>query len=146
MSEKIGRPSIYSQELADKICERLMLGESLRKICGDEGMPEKRTVCYWLRDKEDFFHQYARAREVQMELMAEEIMDISDDDSGDTMTITGPDGKLRDIENKEFTSRAKLRVDTRKWIMSKLATKRFGDKQEVNVNQTNLPPPSWVNE
>lgn len=140
-----GRPTLFNKEVADKICQRLMLGESLRKICKDNDMPELSTVIYWLQDseeKKEFIMQYARAREVQMELMGDDILEIADDGTNDLMIIENG----AEIENKEVTNRSKLRVETRKWIMSKLAPKKYGDKIDVTTGgeALNLPPPSFI--
>ncbi len=59
-----GRPSIYSNDLADLICERLACGESLRKICDDKNLPDRSTVIRWLARDPDFATKYARAREI----------------------------------------------------------------------------------
>jgi len=125
----IGRPSSYTEATAEAICERLASGESLRKICASEGMPSQPTVFKWIKDVPDFAKQYASAREAQMEHMAEEILAISDEASGDTIvTETGakPDS--------EWIQRSKLRVDTRKWLMSKMAPKKYGDKVEQFIS------------
>lgn len=66
---KFGRPTDYMPEVAEDICNLLMLGESLRSICKRPGMPAIRTVMYWLQRHEDFMQQYARAREIQAELL-----------------------------------------------------------------------------
>lgn len=95
-----------------------------------EGMPSVRTVLRWLReDKDGFCAQYARAKEEQADMMIEEMIDISDDGTNDLMTIEKGDMSY-EIENKEVTNRSKLRVDTRKWIASKLKPKKYGDKLE----------------
>ena len=112
---KRGRPSRYTPELAAVICERLAGGESLRSICADEAMPGMSTVMGWLFDDkhEGFPEQYARAREAQAELRADEITDIADG-----------------VEHgaSEAVQAARLRVDARKWIAAKLLPKRYGDK------------------
>ncbi len=87
-------------------------------------MPAIRTVMYWLQRHEDFMQQYARAREIQAELLAEEIIEIADDSSGDV--IVDDDGKEQ--TNHERVARSRLRVDARKWYASKLAPKRYGDR------------------
>lgn len=88
----------------------MALGESLRKICRDEGMPDESTVRLWaVSNRNGFYPHYARARESQMEAMAEDIIDIADD-------------------KEEDPQRARLRVDTRKWLMSKIAPKVYGDR------------------
>ena len=121
-----GRPCEYSQEKADEICIRMADGESLRSICRDEHMPDMSTVLRWLGRKElDHFRlQYAHAREVGLEQMAGEILEIADDTRLDTSYNKHGD----EVANNEWIQRSKLRVDTRKWILSKLLPKKYGDR------------------
>lgn len=119
-----GRPSDYSQATCLAICERLSLGESLRSICRDEAMPDARTVFRWLGIHEEFRQQYARAREALTEFWAEQIIDISDESQDDTIV----DDKGNERVNAEFVARSKLRVDTRKWLMARMAPKKYGDR------------------
>lgn len=118
------RPSGYSQEIADTICSDLAAGLSLREIAAKDGMPSRDTMRRWLGQFPEFQAHYARARELQMEHYAEEILDISDDASADVSI--GSDG-IKRVDN-EAIQRSRLRVDTRKWLMSKLAAKKYGDK------------------
>lgn len=146
-----GRPSAFSRELADTICERLSLGESLRSICRDEEMPSQSMVFRWLSSDQAFREQYAHAREVQADSWADDIVEIADDSTGDT--IKDPEtGNER--FNSEYAARSRLRVDTRKWLMARMAPKKYGDKitQEVTgadgaplvpiINLTGRPEPS----
>jgi hypothetical protein len=119
----MGRPSSFTQEIADRICERIAEGEGLRRIVLDEGMPSEKTVYRWLRENGDFRQQYACAREDQAEHFLDEIMDIADDASRDTVATDSGE-----VANTEWIQRARLRVDARKWAMSKLAPKKYGDK------------------
>lgn len=131
-----GRPTLFSQELADSICERIATSEdSLHKICTDENMPHRLTVNRWLKENKEFCNQYARAKEEQMDYMAQRILEISDDSSQDTTTIVKND-QIIEIENKEWVNRSKLKVDTRKWLMGKLAPKKYGEK--VDIKQTSV--------
>lgn len=140
-------PTIFNQEIADQICEEIATSsKSLRKICSQEGMPSVRTVLYWLSegDKTDspdhlreFLHQYVRAREMQADFLAEEIIEIADDSSDDVLRakkVKNADGSEMILleEHKEFTNRSKLRVDARKWIASKFKPKKYGDKVDLN--------------
>lgn len=120
----MGRPSEFSQETADAICLRMAEGESLRQICTDENMPDKTTVLRWLGRYDEFRTQYAHAREAQADYWAEEIIEISDESAKDT--IATEDGTER--MNSEFVARSRLRVDTRKWLMARMAPKKYGDK------------------
>ncbi len=131
-----GRPSSYTPEMGDQICERLAAGESLRAICKDPEMPAERSVYYWLSDEgqKAFLQRYARAREAQTEAMAEEILEIADDATNDWMDRQNKDGSISRVVDQENIQRARLRVDTRKWMMSKLAPKKYGDRLDLSVD------------
>lgn len=128
----VGRPTIYSQELADEICRQIATSSiSLRTLCAKEGMPDVSTILRWRNTNKEFCEQYARAKEEQADFMAEEMLEIADDGSNDTlMTEKG------EIENKEWTNRSKLRVETRKWLASKLKPKKYSEKLQVDNNHS----------
>jgi hypothetical protein len=115
-----GRPPEYSAEIGAEICTRIAEGESLRQICKAPGMPAKTTVFRWLADERriTFRDQYARAREAQMETLAEEILEIADGTVADNAAV----------------ALARVRIDSRKWLMSKLAPKKYGDKLDLSVD------------
>jgi hypothetical protein len=124
-----GRPSEYDANVADFICERISHGESLNKIVRDEDMPGNGTVFRWLAARPEFREKYARAREAQMDAMAEEILAIADESQYDFKEVNGCT-----IVDHENIQRSRLRVDTRKWLMAKLAPKKYGDKQQMEVS------------
>ncbi|ELY3709794.1 DNA packaging protein [Cronobacter sakazakii] len=127
--KKTGRPSDYTEELAEIICLRLAEGESLRSVCRDEGMPSKQTVLRWLARNESFRAQYVRAKEEGAEAIAEELFDIADDGSNDWMEKLDKDGEAIGYQlNGEHVQRSKLRIDTRKWYLSKILPKKYGDR------------------
>ena len=129
-----GRPSDYTDDMGLLICERLADGESLRSIGGDEGMPSQRTIYRWLAVHEGFRQQYARARETQADTIFDEILDIADNSTNDWMEKHGDQGEnIGWRENGEAMQRAKLRVDARKWMASKLAPKKYGDSQLLKL-------------
>lgn len=108
-----GRPTKYTDKLASEICNRLAAGESLRSICRTEDMPPESTIRGWVVDDvKGFSAQYARARDLGLDCMADEILDIADDDT-------------------EHPARTKIRFDARRWYLSKLAPKRYGEKQQL---------------
>jgi len=130
-----GRPTDYNQEIADKICERLAEGESLRTICEGDDMPNRVTVYRWLFKHEEFSNQYAQAREYQAETMADEMTDIADDGSNDWLERHGEEGEnIGWRENGEAIRRSALRIDTRKWIAARLLPKKYGDKVQANLS------------
>lgn len=109
-----GRPSTYTEEMANRICDKLTEGISLRKLCMQDDFPTASTVYVWLDRNPEFAERYARAREAATEDMLEEIFEIADDP------------KL-DVQDK------RVRIDTRKWAMGKLKPKKYGEKQTVEV-------------
>lgn len=132
--KKKGRPSLYTEELGEKICARLADGESLNSICKDDGMPSERTVRTWALDKNHpFSPKYAQAREIGYLKMADELLDIADDGTNDWMVREREDGSSTELVNHEHIQRSKLRVDTRKWLLSKMLPKVFGDKVSTEV-------------
>jgi hypothetical protein len=74
--------------------------------------------------------QYARAKEAQADAFAEEMLDIADDGTNDWMTKRFGETEV-EMPNPEVLQRSKLRVDTRKWLMSKLQPKKYGEKLAV---------------
>lgn len=126
---KIGRPSDYTEELAESICLRLAEGESLRSVCRDDGMPCKKTVLRWISRIPEFRAQYVHAKEEGAEAIAEELFDIADDGSNDWMEKLDKDGEAIGYQlNGEHVQRSKLRIDTRKWYLSKIMPKKYGDR------------------
>lgn len=124
--KKPGRPSAFSQEIADAICTAIAAGNSLRAICERPDMPAISMVMRWLADDDraEFREQYARAREAQADTLAEQMLQIADDGTNDTQV--DDEGNVR-IDH-DHIARSRLRVDTRKWLASKLAPKKYGDK------------------
>ena len=108
------RPTKYSEELATIIIDRLINGESLRKICSSDNMPDKATVFRWLASNEQLRDQYKLAREIQADMLADDLLNIAD-----TVYRTG--GAL---------TKAKLQIQTRMWIASKLKPRVYGNKPE----------------
>lgn len=124
----MGRPSDYNSEIAAQICGRIADGESLRAICRDESMPASSTVFVWLQKHPVFVEQYTRAREAQADAMADDILDISDNATNDWMQRNHGEDDPGWVANGEHIQRSKLRVDSRKWLASKLQPKKYGDK------------------
>ena len=137
---KQGRPSIYTQELAETICNRIASGESVRSISRDETMPNGDTIYQWVLKRNDFSEQYARARNTQAELMFDELLEIADDGTNDWEERRFG-GQTVEVVNNEAVQRSKLRVETRKWYLSKVLPKKFGDKLDLTTQGDKLPTP-----
>ena len=119
LTRKSGRPSTYTEAIATALCDRLAAGESLRAICRDADMPGRQTVADWLTRDADFFDRYTRARMVGLDDMADELLEIADSAG----TGDGPAARA-----SAEVQRAKLRIDTRRWLLSKLAPQRYGER------------------
>lgn len=124
---KPGRPTVYTQALADEIASRMSQGEPLRKICRDEAMPHWTTVYDWKRVNESFSLRIAGAREAGFDAIAEECLEIADETAFDTVNT-----EHGDRANTEWISRSKLRVETRLKLLARWDPKRYGDKVELN--------------
>jgi hypothetical protein len=115
-----GRPTLYSLDSATRICERIAHGESLIQISKGLGMPRYSTIMQWLRMNSDFADMYRQAREDQADALADEIIKISDDVEGET--------------DSAKVQAARLRVDARKWVASKLKPKAYGERVEAAIS------------
>lgn len=131
----MGRPTDYSEELAGQICDRISSSDLGIRAIAKEFNLNPDTIFAWIYRHPRFSERYARAKETQQEFLAEQILDIADDGSNDYMTIRKGD-ETYNVEDREVTTRSKLRVETRKWLMSKLAPKKFGEKATVDLNVT----------
>lgn len=138
----VGRPDAFTQQLADRVCEELALGKSLRRVCDMDGMPAPNTVFKWMRTREEFLQQYARAKQESADAMAEELLDIVDDARNDYMEDNYDKGRTPGYTlNGENIQRSKLRSDTRKWLMAKMKPKVYGDKVDITSGGEKLPTP-----
>ena len=126
---KRGRPSDYSAEIADTICNRLAGGESLRAICADAGMPNRATISRWLARYEEFRDLYGCAREWQAECLVDKILEIARDSSGDYVEKRLPDGKVVRVVDHENIARSHLRINALKWIAARMAPRKYGNRR-----------------
>jgi len=129
----------FSQEIADEICEVISttsLGiRRLRKKPEYKHWPNPNTIFDWRNKYPSFDEQYTRAKKQQAHVLADEILEIADNVSKDFKIV---DGKVK--TSHEDINRAKLRIDTRKWLLSKVLPKIYGDKllEEKGIDATLL--------
>lgn len=125
-NNKLGRPTIFTSELMKEICDIIASSsKGIRKLCGENAdFPNPDTIYRWIRENKDFSDQYAQAKRQQIEVIVDEIMEIANDASHDL--IVNENGRI--IPNHANIHRSRLRIDTRKWLASKLAPKIYGDK------------------
>jgi hypothetical protein len=109
-AKKVGRPSLYSDRIAQQICELIAEGESLRSICERHGFPSRTVVRDWLVTREDFRAKYARAREEQADVMDEKILDVADSCTPETAQAD------------------RVKIAAYQWRAAKLKPKVYGDK------------------
>lgn len=110
--KKTGRPSDYLPEVAADICALLAEGDSLRKVCERQGMPNKATIFRWLAQHDEFRDQYAKAAETRADAIFESMFDIADSVNEEAAAV----------------AKARLRIDTRKWALARMNPKKYGDK------------------
>ena len=116
-TEKRGRPTAYTHELAEAICQRLAGGESLRSICRGEEMPALSTVLLWVvENRENFSEQYERARGAQGMAYGDYVAEVAED-----VREGGIDPQS-----------AKVMIDAYKWSAERMAPKKYGQKQEID--------------
>ena len=130
-----GRPSKYTDDLAQEICARLSKGEPLAQICRDEGMPAVSTVSDWKEAHPSFSVGFARAREEGFDVIAESCLEIADDAKNDYMEKLAKDGDEQAIKAMEYDAehvqRSKLRIETRLKLLAKWDPRRYGERLEL---------------
>ena len=125
-SERQGRTIIsWSQEVEDEILERLANGETLTRICRDAHMPIRGVAWAWQETVPGFADRMLRARRGFAFAKADEIEDIADDGSNDWMEKTFRDETVT-VFNHEHVQRSKLRIETRRWLIERIASTDFG--------------------
>ena len=124
------RGNTYTEHMGNLICIRLAEGESLNKICKDEGMPDKATVFRWLGAEASFCDKYARARELQAETQFDELIDIVDQPP-ELNHVVDKNGELVEVKfDSSYVQWMKLRVDTRKWTAARMAPKKYAEYKQ----------------
>lgn len=113
----------------DEILAKIRDGSSLLAICknGDDWIPSESTFRGWCDADPDLAANYARAREDRADLIFEQCLDIADKQSADVSVVDGVD-----VIDHNVIARAKLQIDTRKWMLGKMQPKKYGDKLEVD--------------
>ncbi|UWQ30248.1 hypothetical protein [Leisingera sp. M523] len=143
---KPGRPSTFTQKVADEICRRMSLGETLKSICEDPKMPTQTGVAKWRQARPEFDVSYARAREDQMHAWADEIVSLIDGaEMGYNVRVPLASKEMERIKEDGFVTfrfrkhhldHAKAMVDVRKWLMAKVLPAVFGDRLNIDANHT----------
>jgi len=123
----MGRPSSFTQEIADRICERIAGGEPLRQICRDDEMPPWQTVYGWLDAHPDFSERFARARILGFDAIAEDTIEIADTPADAVIITEKADGSV-ETKRGDNVEHRKLRIHTRLQLLAKWDPKRYGER------------------
>ncbi|KTD62404.1 hypothetical protein [Legionella shakespearei] len=129
LSVKKGRPTKYNDTLANEICDTIASSsKGTKKLCLEHShWPCQDTLFTWLKAYPEFSEQYAQAKICQIELLVDEILEISDDESQDQ--YVNELGAL--VPNPSAINRARLKVDVRKWLACKLVPRVYGNKIDI---------------
>jgi hypothetical protein len=121
------------EKIFNSICIKIENGKPLRQILKEKNMPSSKTFFEWIDKDEEKIKRYARACEERADAIFEDMIEIADNQEGDVLQVGD-----KEIVNHNQINRAKLRVDTRKWILSKMNPKKYGDKLELEQKITKL--------
>jgi hypothetical protein len=136
-AKDIGRPTNYTIELAHLICELIADGNPLRRITKMDGMPRSSTVYEWLLKHEEFAEMYTRAREDQADALADEIVEIADEQP-ELIPMYDKDGQLIEVKvDSAFLAWQKNRIDARKWTASKLKPRKYSERLAMSGDAEN---------
>jgi hypothetical protein len=114
------RPTEYTEEIGNTICDRLVDDESLRSICAEPGMPAVATVASWISNNGEFRDMYARAREFQAHCISDDAIDVADDASGDWVEKVRASGRVVRGPDRKNLPRCRLRIEVRQWVAKEL--------------------------
>jgi len=114
------RPTEYIKEIGESICDRLVEDENLRSICAEAGMPDVPTVSSWISNNGEFRDMYAVAREFQAHCIADEVIELVNDASGDWVEKVRPNGRVVWGPDRKNLPRCLLRCEVRHWVAEQL--------------------------
>jgi len=115
-----GRPTDYTEDTANKICDLFAMGKSMRQVCLEDGMPVPSTIYLWLSKHREFSDKYVCAKADGQECLVDELSEIAD------KVLTGV----------YEPNQARVAADIKKWHITKLAPKKYGDKQFIETKDT----------
>jgi hypothetical protein len=116
------------EDIFEYVCKEIENNRPLRRILMDENTPSSKTFYEWLDNDEKKVKRYARACEIRSEIIFDEMFDIADDGTNDFVSVDIGEGVEVQKLNTEHLQRSRLRIDTRKWVLSKMNPKKYGDK------------------
>ena len=127
----------WTPELEDSICAAIAVNpKGLETICAENRFPDPSSIYRHLQKDEDFCKKYARARENQLQVLADELVPLADKDRICEKRTIKADGS-EEVVILDQVERTKLQIETRKWLLGKLAPKKYGDKVQVGGDPGN---------
>ena len=117
------------EDIFEIICNRIIEGESLSQVLLTKGMPSRFTYYEWLKESDEKSNKYARATELRAEYLFDEILKISDNQTNDIIFDKDDIAHV----NHDAIHRNRLQVDARKWALSKMNPKKYGEKTGIDV-------------
>lgn len=135
-----GTLSEYSEEIADKICERILYGDTLRRVCEDELFPDRRTVFKWSLKHPSFKRKLDEAQAFAVSMLVDEMHEIADDGRNDFMEQLKKDGSISYVFNPENVARSKLRITWRQWMAQNRIPEIYGAKVQQQITGANGGP------
>jgi hypothetical protein len=126
---RTGAPTKYNADIAKRICE-LVAGTTLtlHQVARELGLGHGGVILAWAHRYEEFGQHYARAREDQMQLRADELLEIADDRSNDWVDVETKSGRVVRTLDHEHVKRSEVRIRTRMWLMQRYGPKVFGER------------------
>ena len=108
--------------------------KSLNTICSEnKDFPDARTVYRWIDEDEDFCQRYTRAKNAQLQVLADQLVELADKDRICEKRTIKADGS-EEVVILDQVERTKVQIDTRKWLLAKLNPKKYGDKVQQEVS------------
>ena len=128
---EVGRPTKYTPKLGQQICQAIATtAQGLKRICEDKGFPTSKTVYSWIRQFPEFREMYRQARVDQATVLADDILELADNERLGQMVIQKEDGS-RYVRVGDMTGRTKIQISARQWLLARLDPKKWGAKLDV---------------
>jgi hypothetical protein len=126
---KVGRPPMYNSKLAQNICmEVATTARGIDEICeANSKFPKSTTIYRWLIHNPEFRGMMDAARKSQLDLLQDQIIPISDTPKVGQVVTLDRKGEVIERKASDMIEHRKLQIETRKWMLSKLLPKKFGD-------------------
>ena len=122
------RSTKLTKELTKEICTHITEKKTLIQIYHNENIPTTWTIKKWVTKHEEFDTMYAKTREIQINTFTNQIIEIAEDGSNDWIEKETKKNRLIETLDHEHFERSKLRIDTRKFLMSKITRHKYGEK------------------